>query len=110
MIGLKDGALQVLQLEQSNRFRTNLGVVETSGKPVTVELTVTQPDTKVLVKTQLTLAANEFVQIPVLSSLGLTTAYNVRVSLKVIDGTGRVTAYGSVIDQVTGDPTYVPAQ
>lgn len=34
--------------------------------------------------------------------------------VKVLDSAGcsgvQVTAYGSVIDQVTGDPTYVPAQ
>jgi hypothetical protein len=42
--------------------------------------------------------------------MGLTTAYNVRASVRVTAGSGKVTAYGSVIDQVTGDPTYVPAQ
>ncbi len=109
-IGIKDGALHVLQLEQSNRFRTNLGVAETSGNPATVEITVTLPDSKVTPKVQLSLGANEYRQIPVLTSLGLTTAYNARVSVRVIDGSGKVTAYGSVIDQVTGDPTYVPAQ
>jgi hypothetical protein len=30
--------------------------------------------------------------------------------VRVIDGDGRVTAYGSVIDMITQDPTYVPAQ
>jgi len=42
--------------------------------------------------------------------MGLGEIYNTRVSVKVIDGTGRVTAYGSVIDQITQDPAYVPAQ
>jgi hypothetical protein len=32
------------------------------------------------------------------------------VTVSVTSGTGRVTAYGSVIDQTTQDPTYVPAQ
>jgi hypothetical protein len=36
--------------------------------------------------------------------------YNARISVEVISGTGRVTAYGSVIDNESKDPTYVPAQ
>jgi len=36
--------------------------------------------------------------------------YNGRVSVRVIDGTGKVAAYGSVIDNRTQDPTYVPAE
>ena len=36
--------------------------------------------------------------------------YNARVAVKVVSGEGRVTAYGSAIDQITQDPTYVPAQ
>jgi hypothetical protein len=30
--------------------------------------------------------------------------------VRVIEGEGRVTAYASVIDMLTNDPTYVPAQ
>jgi len=30
--------------------------------------------------------------------------------VKVTSGSGRVTAYGSVVDNLTSDPTYVPAQ
>ena len=33
-----------------------------------------------------------------------------RISVRVIDGQGKITAYGSVVDQKTQDPTYVPAQ
>jgi len=109
-IGLTDRALQVLQLEQSSRFRTNLGIAETAGKPVTVEVSLVLPDTKVTPKVQITLQPYEFMQPPIISSLGITTAYNARVALRVISGDGKITAYGSVIDQVTGDPTYVPAQ
>jgi hypothetical protein len=55
------------------------------------------------------LGANQFVQFP-LSSFGAGNVYNGRVTVSVTGGTGRVTAYGSVIDQVTQDPTFVPAQ
>jgi hypothetical protein len=109
-VGLSDNrVLQLLQLESSDRLRTNIGFVETSGSPVTIEVSAIPPDSKIAAKTQIPLTANQFVQIS-LAQFGLGTVYNARVTVKVLSGTGRVTAYGSVIDQQTQDPTYVPAQ
>ena len=111
-VGLSDNrVLQILQLESSDKMRTNLGFVETNGSPVTIEISAIPPDSKVAPKTQLTLAANQFIQLnDALKSFGLGTVYNARVTVKVLSGSGRVTAYGSVIDSATQDPTYVPAQ
>src|SRR5262249_45646901 len=109
-IGKGDKPLQVLQTENSVRQRTNVGIVEVTGKPATVEVTVFLPGSKVAPSTQIPLPANGFIQIPVIQSLGLSNVYNARVSMRVVDGDGRIGAYGSVIDQVTQDPTYVPAQ
>jgi uncharacterized repeat protein (TIGR01451 family) len=102
--------LNVLQVEDSTRYRTNLGIAEVSGKPATVEVSVFFPDAKVAPKVTIPLAANEYRQFRVLQQLGIGTAYNARVAIRVIDGDGRITAYGSVIDMQTQDPTYVPAQ
>ncbi|MEA2237452.1 MAG: hypothetical protein QOC81_2176 [Thermoanaerobaculia bacterium] len=109
-VGASDRALQLLQMEDSPRYRTNLGIAEVTGKAVTAEITVILPDSKVAPKVQIPLTAFEFRQFPVLSSLGLGNTYNARISVKVIDGQGKITAYGSVIDQKTQDPTFVPAQ
>lgn len=111
-IGGGDPALQVLQLEQSKNFRSNIGMSELTGNPVTVQLTVFAPGSKVSASTNISLAPNEFTQLNgVIASLfpGVDT-YNARAVLKVIGGTGRVTAYASVVDNFTQDPTYVPAQ
>ncbi|HEV8432369.1 MAG TPA: hypothetical protein VGR95_03075, partial [Thermoanaerobaculia bacterium] len=109
-VGLNERTLQILQLEQSSRMRSNIGIVETSGNSCSVQISVILPDSRVTPIVALPLAANEFVQIS-LGSFGYTDPiYNARAVVKVIDGTGRVTAYGSVIDQVTQDPAYVPAQ
>ena len=105
--GLNERTLQLLQLEQSDRFRSNIGLSETTGNAATAEVSVLVPDSKVAIKAQIALAANEFRQMS-LSDFGVTNAYNVRVTVKVISGTGRVTAYGSMIDQITQDPTYDP--
>jgi hypothetical protein len=111
-VGLSDNrVLQLLQLESSDKMRSNVGFVETNGSPVTIEITAIPPDSKVAPKTQLTLAANQFIQLnDILKSFGLGTVYNARVTVKVLSGTGRLTAYASVIDSATQDPTYVPAQ
>jgi len=109
-VGKGTRTLNVLQVEDSTRYRTNLGIAEVSGKPVTVEVSVFLPDAKVAPKVTIPLAANEYRQFRVLQQLGVGTAYNARIAIKVIDGDGRITAYGSVIDMQTQDPTYVPAQ
>jgi hypothetical protein len=90
--------------------RTNLGIAEVTGKPVLAEVSIFLPDSKVSPKVLVPLAAFESRQFPILSSLGLGATYNARLSVRVLEGDGKVTAYGSVVDQATQDPTYVPAQ
>ena len=110
-VGVADGPLQVLQLEQSANFRSNLGLNELTGNPVTVQVAAILPDSKISPSTEVTLAGNEFRQLnSVLAGLNPGNTYNGRITVKVTGGTGRVTAYGSVIDFLTSDPTYVPAQ
>ncbi len=102
-------SLNILQVEDSMRFRTNVGLAEMTGKPATVEISVVLPDSKVTPTIEVPLAANEFRQFG-LSAFGLGNVYNARVSVHVVNGDGAVTAYGSVIDQITTAPTYVAAK
>lgn len=110
--GLGQRALEVLQLEQSAQYRSNVGVVEVTGKPAVIEITMFEPDTKTSAVVQWGLNASEYRQFDrILESFGqLGTVYNGRVSIRVIGGEGRVYAYGSTVDNRTEDPTYVPAQ
>ncbi|MBV9492760.1 MAG: hypothetical protein JOZ54_00835, partial [Acidobacteria bacterium] len=110
-IGANDRALELLQVEESDRLRSNIGIAEVTGKPVKVRISVTPPDSKVSATTELDLGANGFKQLPqLLKAVGFDGTYNARVSVKVIEGDGRVTAYASVIDAITQDPTFVNAQ
>jgi hypothetical protein len=110
-IGTGDRALQILQLEESDQFRSNVGLAELTGNGATVRLTLQLPDTKVTAATEVTLAPNEFRQLrPIVGLNPGKQTYNARLTVEVIGGTGRVTAYGSVIDNESKDPTYVPAQ
>jgi hypothetical protein len=110
-IGNGDRALQILQLEESDQFRSNVGITELSGNGATVRLTLSLPDTKVTASTELTLAPNEFRQLrPIVGLNPGKQTYNARITVEVVGGSGRVSAYGSVIDNESKDPTYVPAQ
>lgn len=113
-IGLGDRALEVLQLEQSANFRSNVGLSELSGNAARVRVSAYGPDSKTAVSSEFDLKPNEFRQLTsILSSSGFNlgaNVYNARVSVEVVSGTGRVTAYGSIIDNLSLDPTYVPAQ
>ncbi|MEA2163027.1 MAG: large repetitive protein [Thermoanaerobaculia bacterium] len=103
--------LQILQIEETDRYRTNVGFAEVTGKSATIEVTAVPSDSKVAASTQISLSPNQFIQYPqLLRSMGLSNMYNARISVKVISGQGRVTAYASVIDMQTNDPTFVPAQ
>jgi Viral BACON domain len=109
-IGAGDRALQVLQVEQSSRFRTNIGLNETTGNPVKVEVALIQSDSIVTPFVTFELQPNEYRQMSVADFGAGESIYNARVTVKVIEGTGKVTAYGASIDRITNDPTYIPAQ
>ncbi len=102
----------ILQLEESEFFRSNLGLTEVTGKSVLLKVSASVPGAKTSVSTQVGLNGFGFTQLNrVLTSfLGTGTAFNGRVTVEVIGGEGRIAAYGSVIDNTTQDPTYVPGQ
>ncbi len=109
--GVGERPLQLMQLENSAAFRSNIGLAELTGNSVTVRLRLHMADSTTTPVTEFTLAPNEFRQLAAVAALnpGKQT-YNARLEIEVIGGTGRVTAYGSVIDNQSSDPTYVPAQ
>ena len=111
--GVGDRGLEVLQLEQSAAFRSNVGVVELTGNSAHVRMTLVLPDSKAAPILEFDIKPNEFKQFnSIIASMNPTEAntYNARMIVEVLSGSGRVTAYGSVLDNRTQDPTYVPAQ
>jgi hypothetical protein len=111
-LGSSDSDAQILQLEESDRFRSDLGLVELTGAGAQVHVTFYPADQKVSVSTDISLNANEFrnEQSIIKSLTGNAATYNGRISVKVTGGTGRVAAYGTLVDKATGDPTLLPAQ
>jgi hypothetical protein len=101
--------LQLLQVEESERYHSNIGLAEVVGKPTTVEVTAIPPDSKISATIQVDLGANQFIQFSsLLASMGLADTHNARVTVKVIGGEGSVTGYAAVIDAKTLDSTYIP--
>jgi uncharacterized repeat protein (TIGR01451 family) len=109
-VGAGGRSLQILQAEESVRYRTNVGIAETTGKPAVVEISVFLADSKIAPKTQFTIGANEFRQLNIIRDIGLDNVYNARIQVRVLSGEGKITAYGSVVDMITQDGTYVPGQ
>lgn len=111
-VGVGDAPMQILQLEESTQFRSNVGLAELTGNPAHVKLSLYIPDSKVAGVVETDLGPNQFLQIGRLfaSVYGSDNIYNGRVTVEVTSGSGRVTAYGSVIDNRSSDPTYVPSQ
>jgi hypothetical protein len=102
--------LQLLQVEQSRDYRSNVGFAEVSGKPVTLEATVIAPGVEPRIF-EVKLEPYGFRQFnSVLASLDLDDVYNARISIRATEGEGRATAYLSLIDTQSGGPTYIPAQ
>ncbi|MEA2462925.1 MAG: uncharacterized protein QOJ98_672, partial [Acidobacteriota bacterium] len=111
-VGTADNrAIELLQLEDTPQYRTNIGFVEVTGKPVLVEVRAESPQSKVSQVVHVQLRANEFIQQRLFPAMGFSNnVYNGRVTIRAIGGEGKVAAYGSVVDNKTVDPTYVPAQ
>lgn len=110
-IGAGDPPQYIIGIEQSSATRTNVGVFETTGSSASVELTVSNPDGRTAGRVMLDLGPFEYVQISsLLEQLGLTNVFNGTVQIRVTGGDGRVGSYASMINNLSGDPLYIPAQ
>ncbi|HSP15714.1 MAG TPA: proprotein convertase P-domain-containing protein [Thermoanaerobaculia bacterium] len=94
-------SLDIPHVERSTVFRTNVGLMSDAGATVNVSLLDASGKT---VETSLhTLAANQLDQFAV-----RTPVADGRIHIDVLSG--KVAAYASIVDNVTGDAAFVPAQ
>ena len=108
-IGPGDPAVQMIQLESSAEFRTNLGVAEVTGQPARVRFRLFDASGREILAADRDLRPNQQLQLSLIL-MGAPAFTNGRASLEVIGGSGRVLAYASVIDNRSGDPIFVPAR
>jgi hypothetical protein len=111
-IGVGAPGLEIMQVESSAQFRTNLGLAEVTGQPATVQIQLTVPNSLVAPTRVVQLGGNEFQQLNgiVKEMTNGRDVYNGRLTVRVTGGVGKVTAYGSTVDNQTQDGTYSPGQ
>jgi subtilisin-like proprotein convertase family protein len=108
-IGVGGGPRQTIQLESSASYRTNVGAAEVGGQAATVRFRVYNGAGVLIAQSDRDIVANGLVQFN-LAEIGVTAMTNGRVSIEVTGGSGRVLGYASVVDNLSGDPIYIPAQ
>jgi hypothetical protein len=102
-------ARQLLHVERSASFRTNLGAINTGGSDALLRFTLYDAAGTTRGTVERTIAPLQAVQFPIdaLSSDPLVAG---RVEVQMISGSRGAIAWASVVDNVTGDPIFVPAQ
>ncbi len=102
----------IIGLGHSADWRSNLAMVETQGKPVTLSLAALDSN-NLPVGTPLenvVLRAREPKQINnIITALGVSSGENIRVRVTVVSGEGKVLVGASRIDNRTGDPYTIDA-
>jgi len=114
--GIEDSTVSTVSSKQGGTFRSNFGLVETSGKSVTISVSVSFADGTQLVaggvngSATYTLAANEYKQLNgiVQSVMGDARSnygdlHNVAVTFSIVSGSGSVIPFITSTDNGTGD-------
>jgi hypothetical protein len=94
-----------MPVENDAAFRTNIGISEVAGAPVTVRVTVFDAAGNALSSRDFDVPARGLVQV----ALGV-PAVDGRVHFEVLAGTGRIDAYASVVDNASQDAYFVRAK
>ena len=101
-----DGEVYLVGLRHDQTFRSNLFFQEIDGFWVTLEIEVYNEDGERLRRSTLDVEGHSNV-LKNLGNLGGSGQDSAYVTVRVLDGDGRMNVVGSVVDQITGDPTTV---
>jgi hypothetical protein len=101
----------LMQLSSSAAFRTNVGFVNTTGESLALEVDLYTASASLLGSVPVTLRPYEMRQIPAVFTL--VTSEPVDDGYAVVSTSteaGRFFAYASVVDNLSGDAIFIPAQ
>ena len=107
-VALLGGPRELLHIETSSAFRTNLGAINTGDGDEVIRFTFFDAAGVALASTDRTVGPLRMVQFP--SKNEPSPIFDARVEVEVIAGSGNALAWASVVDNTTGDPIFVPAQ
>ncbi|MEO8216613.1 MAG: proprotein convertase P-domain-containing protein [Acidobacteriota bacterium] len=108
-IGIDTPAANAIQIEASERYRTNVGMTEVTGAPVTVRIRLLDAGGFAVFERVVQIAAHGQLQVN-LQGEGAPPTSSGRVQFQVISGQGKTLCYASVVDNLSGDAIYVPAR
>jgi subtilisin-like proprotein convertase family protein len=108
-VDLPGGPREVLHIERSSAFRTNLGALNTGDLDEVIRFTLYDAGGRAIGSTDRTVGPLRVVQFPV-EAITNAPIGDGRVEVEVITNGGNAIAWASVIDNTTGDPIFVPAQ
>ena len=108
-IGIGSPPAAAIQVETSDRFRTNAGVSEVTGKAATVRVRLMSATGLPVFERVLEVPPHGQMQFN-LQGAGAPQTDSGRIEFQVTAGEGRVLGYASVIDNISGDSIYVPAK
>jgi hypothetical protein len=98
----------LLMLEESPRFRTNIGVTSLSDHEISVEVEIVAADGASLGAAVIDLPPRGATQrLRMIRDFAEAAVEGARATVRVLTPGGRVMAYATVIDNDTGDPTYI---
>src|ERR1019366_5802073 len=103
----KSTILSLQQIAQSAAFRTNLGIVEGSGDPASVLISVFGDNGQKLTEFTQDLKGGQHIQLNSIRATKNLQVTDGRIEVKVVSPGGKVTAYASVLDNLTNDPLLV---
>jgi len=101
------GPRELLHIERSSAFRTNLGAINTGNADAVIRFTLFDAAGHQIGSTDRTAAPQRVVQFS-LDAITSATIVDGRVEVEVV--AGNAIAWASVVDNATGDPIFVPSQ
>jgi PKD repeat protein len=101
-----DGKIYLIGLRNDSMFRSNLFFQEIDGKWVTLRVELFNEDGDLISQNSVDVGGHSN-ELKSLGSLGAGGQDSVFATVRVVDGDGRAAVIGSVVDQITGDPTTV---
>lgn len=102
-------AREVLHIERSSAFRTNVGAINTGGSDAVIRFALFDAAGQALGSTDRTVGPLQVLQFPV-DALTSSPFADGRIEVQMLSGSRGAIAWASVIDNVTGDPIFVPAR
>lgn len=98
--------IRLTHLDHDDTFRTNVGITEVTGAPVTARVRILDAAGDEVFTAEVTVGPHQNRQLS-LAQLGAPAVRNAQATIDILSGTGRALAYASVVDNRTGDAVYV---